>query len=444
MGVGLFHGATELLGALIRQRDMVVIGYSGRDDFSVQPVLLRTATDRRLHWIQFSAEPPNCLRVYPGKPETWTRENDDALERLLNEQGPKDFSKVHGEDWALRKILAGRKAGLAIHYKGHSSQVIHDIQGQPYGETGVRPALEPPDWLHHESGGRRLAFLARAYEAARIPTKARNVAEEARLQTTSEDDRARLHRILARIALLGGPAKGAAAVPLIRQALAFYRANGVRADAFEVHLELVNQLRRGENFDEAWREIGEISPDLSEAFAASLPPSSAPILRRSFCSQLGLLWHGTKNKASLPITRDDAIAALRRGVEHAEGMPREMAAALNALGLVLNANFREDEFRLEEAHTTLTKAFEYNLMIGDARALYANTRNNAWARSNLSSLVTADRDRALRLSQEARRLGRQAIGFAASLGPEAEGEIATAKKDYAEFVARDERLLRAN
>ncbi len=436
VGEGLRGSARHLLETLIQERDFITMGYSGMDDFSVQPVFLATETERHLHWLQFQPAPASLVTA-PGGKKVWNEENSRVRREYFD--GKKDYAETKWEDYAVREILAARKDALGHLHQGHVSKVIHELMGKSYEE--IPHNLPVPAWVAAAPDSQRLVFLAKVLEAARRPTAARKAVERILADSSMASHHVKAKETLARLdSLKGGPDANFAAVKSRREALDHYNARGSFEEQIEARLELVNALRRKGDLPEAWKEIEAVEAALGDG--SKKLGSKASKIRRLLDSQRGLAWHGMvlKKIEPLPITRERAFESLRSAVKHAEGLPRDEAAALNSLGLVLNARAPEDVKCLEESSTALEKAFGTNLRIGNWQGCYQNKRNHAWARHHLS---VATPDQALALEDEALELNEQAENFAAKLGPEAaSGEIKTARTDCEKFLARKNELLK--
>jgi NAD-dependent SIR2 family protein deacetylase len=56
VGLGLDRYTTEVLEEIIQQRDLVFLGYSGNDHFSVYPLLLKIDSDQNLYWFKYESK----------------------------------------------------------------------------------------------------------------------------------------------------------------------------------------------------------------------------------------------------------------------------------------------------------------------------------------------------------------------------------------------------
>ncbi len=112
LGVDLEPFKRELFTACLRGEDLVVVGYSGLDDFDIMPVLQKTESARRIIWIEhvggIHAKDAEVLSLVPGPENTDPDRVGNFLRSLAGlVRRPEDLFRVRVDTMELLTELSG-------------------------------------------------------------------------------------------------------------------------------------------------------------------------------------------------------------------------------------------------------------------------------------------------------------------------------------------------
>lgn len=128
MANGLSRGKKRLLERLLQEQDFIVLGYSGNDDFDINPVFLASKAGRRFLWVKHSATP---LTVWPQDSLPVTIPKDDTIRCLL--QGKTNSFLIEGQTKEFLRLLPGFKtASSAVGVTPPSSVSWREILKQSF------------------------------------------------------------------------------------------------------------------------------------------------------------------------------------------------------------------------------------------------------------------------------------------------------------------------
>ena len=113
---------------ILDNRPLIVLGYSGMDDFDIVPILKRVPSKQPLVWIQHTKKGP--LEVFP-------------YESLLRRFKIAGYTFSKAEQVIFEVGRAARPPNKLWLIKGYSGQILSNWYGQEYVTHGQRLALDP-------------------------------------------------------------------------------------------------------------------------------------------------------------------------------------------------------------------------------------------------------------------------------------------------------------
>jgi len=398
VGKGIGTGMHEVLMEVCNNFDMVYLGYSGCDNFSVQPVLCHCQSKRTTLWMWYEWRERMELED----------SSTEAYERDMNEVGTlvsegKSFSEISRgmEILSTCEILAERENALRL--RGKVSDIMnataHPDHDVVIKGTGVDPIGPIPEWTKDISAIDRVRGAAKLYSRASCTDEAITFLEEANRLVSGEgkggDDNNATSFVKAQILKeLGNEYEKASTSESYAKALSCYNAaftlfesSSHSTKAIETRLDTVNVLRRTRRFDEAedlleaLELIGTSNDHNGGDSDAAFQKTS---IRRGLMKGL-ILGMGRRDTES----RGKALPILQEAANNADegGFVGLRAAILNASGLIKYQMAGNSIDLLQSGAKDLDAAFRLNIYIGDARSCFQQMRNVGLIHAKLSRLT---------------------------------------------------------
>mmetsp|Transcript_1755 Transcript_1755/g.2318 ORF Transcript_1755/g.2318 Transcript_1755/m.2318 type:complete len:804 (+) Transcript_1755:133-2544(+) len=398
VGKGIDTGMHEVLMNVCNNFDMVYLGYSGCDNFSVQPVLCHSKSERTTLWLWYEWREQMELED----------SSTDAYERDMNEIGTlvsegKSFSEISRgmETLSTCEILSERENALRL--RGKVSDIMnatalpdHDVF---IAGACVDPCGPIPDWTKVISAIDRVRGAAKLYSRASCTDEAIKFLEEAnRLASGDGEDggnatttpfvKAQVLKELGNEYEKASTSESyAKALSCYNDAFTIFESSSHSTKAAETRLDTINVLRRTRRFDEAEDllealELNGTSNDHNSGDAdAAIQKVS---IRRGLMKGL-ILGMGRRDTES----REKALSILEEAAKNADegGFVGLHAAILNASGLIKYQMAGNSIDLLESGAKDLDIAFRLNIYIGDARSCFQQMRNVGLIHAKLSRLT---------------------------------------------------------
>lgn len=108
MANGLSRGKRRLLKRLLKEYDFIVLGYSGNDDFDINPVLLASKVGRRFLWVKHRVTP---LTVWTQNGLPSSIPKDDIIRSLLT--GKTNSFLIEGQTKEFLSFVPGFKTAAS-------------------------------------------------------------------------------------------------------------------------------------------------------------------------------------------------------------------------------------------------------------------------------------------------------------------------------------------
>lgn len=379
VGEGMSTGMHKILREVCEAYDMVFLGYSGCDNFSVQPVLCHTASDQAILWMWFEWKESMVLEGSKG-----IYENELTEIGTLVSEG-KSFNEISRgmEKLSTCEVLSERQKALRL--KGKVSEIMHAC-ALPNDNVAVE-ALDSngpvPEWTKSISAIDRIRCAAKLYSKASCTDEGIKFLAKANDLASQKSDK---YLKAKNLQDLGNEYAKASTAEYYEKALSCY---GTAIDLFnelsnstrlmETILDKVNVFRRTRRFDEAEELLERLDTLINEN------ESDTSILKIEVRKRLmrGLiLGMGRRDKDS----REQAVVVLKEAVDRNDGFVGLQAAILNASGLIKYQMAGDSIDILKSGAEDLDAAFRLNIYIGDARSCFQQMRNIGLIHSKLSRL----------------------------------------------------------
>jgi len=385
VGKGMSTGMHQVLSDVCKNFDMIYLGYSGCDNFSVQPVLCNVATEKTTLWMWYEWR------------EQMVLENSSKIyEKELNEVGQlvaegQSFSEIHRgmETLSTCEVLVERSK--ALRFRGKISDIMDATASPDHSVVvdGANSTGPVPSWVDSICSIDRLRCAAKLYSKAKHIEEGIKCLEEAARKASSRSDKfvkAQISKELGNEYANESTSESyAKALGCYDTALRVFEKMGNFIKVSETNLDKVNVLRRTRRFDEAQKLLESIDIRIEEG--NELDPSSQKIAIRKGLMQGLILGMGRQDKES----KDRALPILEEAVKLADegGFVGLQAAVLNASGLVKYQMAGNSIEILHSGAKDLNAAFRLNIYIGDARSCFQEMRNLGLIHAKLSRLMDA-------------------------------------------------------
>jgi tetratricopeptide (TPR) repeat protein len=384
VGMGMSTGMHKVLTEVCKNYDMIYLGYSGCDNFSVQPVICHTATDRTTLWMWFEWR------------EQMVLEHSSVIyEKELSEVGKQvsegqSFSEIERgmETLSTCEILVERLK--ALRFRGKISEVMDDtaLPEHKVVADAVSSTGPVPNWTKSICSIDRLRCAAKLYSKAMCLEEGIKCLEEANHLASFRNDKfvkAQISKELGNEYANESTADSyEKAHACYDTALGIFEAIGNYIKVMETKLDKVNVLRRTRHFDEAETLLKSIDIRVNDGEEIVDSFVDKILIRRELMEGL-ILGMGRQDKDS----RNRALSIFEQAAQLAAkgGFVSLQAAILNASGLVKYQMAGNAVKILQGGARDLDAAFRLNIYIGDARACFQQLRNLGLIHVKLSRLT---------------------------------------------------------
>ncbi|MFX1534342.1 MAG: tetratricopeptide repeat protein, partial [Promethearchaeota archaeon] len=158
----------ELFAKICQGRTLIVMGYSGGDDFDIIPTLLQMKGIKRVIWIAHSAKEDSSREIYHLIPQT-------KLE--LNE-----LAGLRREDEILYNLTLLGSVEV-IKMVTHTASLIADLVGRPYEKLDLKSQFDAYSWISdhfpHPDEGHKEYFTAKVFLTYGVYAEALNYFQKA-------------------------------------------------------------------------------------------------------------------------------------------------------------------------------------------------------------------------------------------------------------------------
>ncbi len=394
VGRGISTGMHEVLADVCRNFDMVYLGYSGCDNFSVQPVLCNTDTDHLTLWMW-----------YEWREQMVLESSRDVYEKDMHEIGTlvsegKSFSEINRgmETLSTCEILVERSK--ALRFKGDISEIMNATANPDdcVVVEGISAKGPIPDWVGNISPIDRVRCAAKLYSKSGCIDEGIKFSEKALILASSRNDKFCKALILKELGIEYAKASTSKAykqaLEFCDKALAMFNEMGISIKSIETRLDKVNVLRRTRRFEEAMEILKnlDISPEKEETDESNQQDFETDTSMEKCKVRKGLmegliLGLGRSDRES----KDAALPILEGVAKLAEdgGFVGLQASILNASGLIKYQIAANSIDILQAGAKDLNAAFRLNKYIGDARSCFQQLRNLGLIHVKLSKLTNA-------------------------------------------------------
>jgi tetratricopeptide (TPR) repeat protein len=380
VGEGMSTGMHQVLGQVCKKYDMVYLGYSGCDNFSVQPILCNTESDQITLWMWYEWREhmvlENSKEVY-----------EEEMKRIgtLVSEG-KSFNDINRgmETLSTCEILTTKNS---LRLRGKVSEIMHAcaLPNDDVIAEAVKAEGPVPEWTKSISDVDRVRCAANLYSKASCTDEGIQFLEKASNLASKKVDKYLKAQIFQE---LGGEYSKAStsesyekALVSFDKALQLYDDMGNINRAMETKLDKVNVYRRTRRFDEAEALLDEIQVSSDDS---DLDTHLLKIRIRKGLMKGLILGMGRRDKES----REEAIKVLQEVANLEAGFVGLQAAILNASGLIKYQMAGESTDILESGAKDLESAFRLNIYIGDARSCFQQMRNLGLIHAKLSRILS--------------------------------------------------------
>ena len=379
VGLGLTESQMKILSACLQDYDFIFLGYSGKDHFSVLPILLKIESDQKIYWFKFE---PNKIRFkfYPEEAQDvgyFANRRKDLLDKASEGM----TSEVDWEEISIMEILSERENSLlAI---GDSSYAVkkslNHVLHRDYPDVQKKKFVEPA-WLRDVTDFERhllaAMLLIRMRDVSNLTEGQLNDAENC---AKNEKERAEVERLRASTFTITrrlGFIK--ASKDNLLEAIGRFEGQGDIISAIEAHLELANLLRIDRNFESSKETLDKAEKLLTEnksAFSKRNRSYDWPRLMAQLLHYRGLVY-GLGQRGTMA----DKLRAINH-CDEAQNFAKQAgdvtrsAAVYNARGLIIYQLVERSGSLLREAESSLDNAFALYTRIGDPRTSFQPLRN---------------------------------------------------------------------
>lgn len=381
VGKGMSTGMHQVLKEICENHNMVYLGYSGCDNFSVQPILCNTISNKTILWMW-----------YEWRKEMIVEHSREIYEKEMNTIGNlvgkgKSFNDINRgmEILSTCEVLTQRKNSLRL--RGKVSDIMNaTARSDDFVVVDKLDSKGPvPEWTTVISRIDRVRCAAKLYSRSNCTDEGITFLEEAnRLAAETNDTflKAQLLKDLGNeYAKASTSDNYKKALMCYDKALPLFKASGHSIQAMETKLDRVNVLRRTRHFDDAEKLLEEVN--VSEENESS--ESMLKIKVRKGLMKALILGMGHRDKES----RSAAILILQGASKTADegGFVELQSAILNASGLIKYQMAGDSVEILKSGATDLDAAFRLNIYIGAPRSCFQQMRNLGLIHAKLSRLL---------------------------------------------------------
>lgn len=396
VGRGLSDSRQRVLSYSLTNFDLCVMGYSFQDDFSVNPVLLDTDSDKSVFWLSYAGVPMEPPVSDKG---TFRRQKDVEENKAPGEK--RDWQTINVHSFLLKR-------NEAFKFIGDSSKFVEDTVCPALGiDTGLATSVKTAEkwdeeyarWAVGISHYKRNLIAGSLYRSLFALEKAKHFYELAGRAADQEEQKGIMQSRLGQIYLIPSTRESdERAIEVFQKALdVFVKLN----DLFEAactKTDLSNALRRRRRFPEAKRHIEEARGIFeNNILSADKEEDEGHNLAYAKCLNIfGLLHFGlgadSKSEEHFQVGLD--LCGKSRSLKQKFGDIDGIAESDNATALILMERAMLPGKSRQEAASLLNNAIRYleaavksRERIGNFRGCFQHCRNLGLTHSRLANLA---------------------------------------------------------
>lgn len=373
VGLGVTPSMKLILEKVGRQYNFVMFGYSGCDNFSVQPVLRRLESKKALLWIWHDNDKVQAL----ASKEAFQEELDQLSDELRSGKG---FDTIPRGLETLSTLEVLSETNNAVRLAINTSRLIPEVTEalRQLEKQSNSEKVKPPNI----SDALKVPFL-QLYCASELVQKigandkASNLAEQAKSISSNTMQSMQAVNKLGELKMIGSGSKSnQAAIGLYKESLALAATADSTEDVSLLEakalLGLANAYRRNHQYADALETLGKLKNE--EKSIESLTQDRQRIVIRKYLMEGLVFGLGSEKQRDY----GKAIEAFDIGIKLSiqTGLVNLKAAMFNAKGLVVREIKGDDRLaNLALAEQCLSTALSENIYIGDTRACFQQLRN---------------------------------------------------------------------
>ena len=433
---GLSEAKVEAIQTCLKNLDVVVLGYSGMDHFSVQPVLSDTASDQKMFWHSYAEGAKPKLE----KRDVFEAEMEIAREDIIDGQldNPEEWAKI-----SMNEILLERKESFRIVADTSEllKQVLLKSGRKPIQRNLKSLKVSTPSWTKRVPNWKRQLLKARLQRFKGDYVNAETSAKKSLKAAKGDLDKAKACGELGNIFISDSiAATNGFAADNFGLAADYFRKGKDFENQLSSQIEQANVYRRMRDFDESGKRLRRT---LKQIEKSKMPVRSKQKLT-SFAKgtlALGRMPLGENEASSDQKTLSLAEEAINLAFE--SGNLRRWSSSLNNDGL-LRFLIAKSHDELEVDCERLLSGYRINRRLLNNRGCYQQMRNLGLVQQKLARLSRKKDDKSNWL-ESALDSFTQAAEHVARITPGARGESLEANFRIGEtlcFLGRKEEAMR--
>jgi len=366
VGEGCLPSMRSLLTHICREYDMIYLGYSGCDNFSVHHVLRDVQTNRTTLWLW--NEWPRTKMILESSKSIYENEQKH-IAKLVTEG--KSFAQIPRgmETLSTCEILSNRQS--AFRFRGDIRSIVTEAAPDESRKPENMRIGPVPPWVRNIPVGDAMRCAARLYSISGRLDMAISLLEDAK----SHPDVTDIQKALI-LKDLGNQYANVVQSPSYEKALQCLEDSKVISNSLDdyetlldTQLDIADILRRMQHLDEAEEII-----HIVQGFFAGCQPKTyveKGLIRLALIK--GLIAGVGRTDAAAKIS---SILILEKAAQDAvkNGFVSLQAAVLNASSLIKYQNAGDNATSLELIAKDIDKAYRLNIIIGDSRSCFRLAR----------------------------------------------------------------------
>ena len=364
---GLSTGRERVVQSCLRQYEMTVLGYSGMDHFSIQPLLIDIASEKSMVWYWYEARNTNYVQNREVFEQEMSLAREDTVDGVLDH--PDELAKI-----SMNEILLGRP--YAVRVVGDTSRTLARALSSA-GENPLIPhrryiKLHSPTWAERVAKWQRNLLRGRLYRLVGMYTDATQACRQALKRARRDYDKGIILDELGTICRADSTSStdDLAAKYFGLAARKFEDANAIDKSLIAL-IDQANIFRRKREFDRALTQLRKVRKRIA---LANCDNRAKRRIESFVLSTLAL--DRMRIRIASPDydsqTRDLAGQAIDLAKQ--SGNLRRMSSCLNTAGL-LHFQMARSVAELVEAAQLLERGYSINRKLMDHRGCYQQMRN---------------------------------------------------------------------
>ncbi|AGB49494.1 hypothetical protein Metho_1267 [Methanomethylovorans hollandica DSM 15978] len=406
VGLGLDESMRKVFENALKERDVVVLGYSGNDHFSVDPVLRQVESDQNICWFKYkdSIDLVESSRDFKSMRGDFFKEVSIELFDIWRDISPLDVMISWEPNSYLIKGDSSRKIKEAIlQLKTKNPEFEHYVnQLQIKNEVicGTNQQSSLVEWTKKINDFQRNECASILFQRIGDVEKAEYYLQQAEKLSSSDIDKRKINNLKTRLFLI---TRRPDEFNLMKKELKisfdsnqcsnttfaetihrFNESIDQKDDendffsAFDLSLEIINLLRANREFDTALEEITYLKQKLESRLKHK--SSKKKIYEYSILRAKLLRIHGLICGLGLKSTVKNKVEGIvycaeAYEISHKIGDITAKAQALNARGLIVYQLIERSDNILEDAENSVNESFILHTKTTDKRKSFQSARN---------------------------------------------------------------------